>query len=206
MVMRQVKMMMPEFGTFMAVVLLTLATSAFGQASGFNFTLEFGHHLEEQDPPESFGNASAVGLAYQQDLSRRFGLGLDVFWGFETKETKSVEAIYSAKYFFSDNSYTAPYIGSFIGVQKLKTSFTEYVPASNGYTTSRNVEAKRLQVPIGLRAGLRGGLDGYFGELFVQAGYAIGNGNYYVADGKQVKSSPLFLGLGFSFLGFGWDH
>ncbi len=195
-----------KFRSAMVIALLVLASSAFSQASGFNFTLEYGHRLVDRDPPSRFTSAVGLGLAYQQDFSNRFGAGLDFFWGGDSEGAQSFEGIYSAKYFFTDNSSTAPYIGSFIGVQSLKDSYSEIIPLGNGYTDYNYVEVKKLQVPVGLRAGLRGGLDGYFGELFVQAGFAIGSGDFYVSNGKQVKSSPLFFGVGLSFLGFGWDH
>ena len=173
-----------------ALFLCATATFAHAQASGFNVTVAYAHGL------------------FQHDLSQRFGIGLEVVLGFDrfTSDVRSYEGIYSAKYFFSDNEGTTGYIGSFIGVQSLKAEVTEYVLGSNGYSTPRTVTASKIQVPIGIRMGMRGGLDGYFGELFVQAGYALGNGILYKADGDIVKTTPLYFSVGGSFLGFGWDH
>lgn len=188
-----------------ALLLFATATSTHAQASGFNFTVAYGHGLIQHE--ETGFISTAVGLGYQQDLSPRFGLGLDAVLGFDrVKGIRSYEGIYSTKYFFSDNEGTALYMGTFIGVQLLKAEVTEYVQGTTGYATSRNVEASKLQVPVGIRTGLRGGLAGYFAELFVQAGYAIGNGKFYTVDDRTVKTTPLYFSMGFSFLGFGWDH
>ncbi len=190
-----------------ALFLCATATTAHAQASGFNVTVAYAHGLIQHDVFEG-ETSPAVGLAYQHDLSQRFGIGLEAVLGFDgfNSAVRSYEGIYSAKYFFSDNEGTTGYIGSFIGVQSLKAEVTDHVLGSNGYSIPRTVEASKIQVPIGIRVGLRGGLDGYFGELFVQAGYALGNGILYKADGDIVKTTPLYFSVGGSFLGFGWDH
>lgn len=190
-----------------ALFLCATATFAHAQASGFNVTVAYGHGLVQHAKFE--GEVStAVGLAYQHDFSQRFGIGLDAVLGFDRTNTsdRSYEGIYSAKYFFSDNEGTTGYIGTFIGVQSLKADVTEHVATGPGYYSIQHVKASKIQVPVGIRMGLRGGLDRYFGELFIQAGYALGNGKFYKADGVIVKTTPLYFSVGGSFLGFGWDH
>lgn len=190
---------------FGALCLLTTATFTHAQASGFNVTVAYGHGLIQHE--EVGFISTAVGLGYQQDLTPRFGLGLDAVLGFErTKGIRSYEGIYSAKYFFSDNDGTALYMGTFIGLQSIKAEQTGSFNGVNGYSPARNVAASKLQVPIGVRAGLRGGLDGYFGEVFVQAGYALGSGELYTDHGETVQTTPLYFSIGGSFIGFGWDH
>lgn len=185
-------------------VLLGTASMACGQASGFNFTLGYVHPFIQQ---EEFSVAPSVtlGLAYQHDFEPRFGVAFDFFYASESNGLKSNEFIYSAKFFTSDNDATAFYIGSFVGVQSLK-GVVSVVDVNAGMATARRVEISKLQFPIGVRAGVRGGLDGYFAELFTQVGYAIGSGELYMQEGKAVNSSPLYMCVGFSFLGFGWDH
>ncbi len=127
-------------------------------------------------------------------------MGVDLnYVGRDQGNVSAYELIYSAKYFTADNDATACYIGSFIGVQSISgTSLhTSGISASGDFS--------RVQVPIGLRVGVRGGLDGYFGEIFTHVGYAIGNGELVSTSSGKVNSAPLFFGVGFSFLGFGWE-
>ena len=188
-----------------AVALLAIANLSVGQSSGFNFTIAYAHALVKQDKITA-APSSTFGLAYQQDLDRRFGAAFDFFYGNDEYGIKAYEGIYSAKFFTSDNDATAFYLGTFLGVQYLKASIQEGISNPSGGTTYRTLESSKVQLPIGLRMGVRGGLDGYFAELFAQVGYAIGNGKLYTTNGETVASSPLYFGVGFSFLGFGWDH
>ena len=139
-----------------------------------------------------------------QNFEPRFGIAVDLFYNYDQNQRHATDGIFSAKYFTSDNDATAFYFGSFIGVRSVKATETEYSASYSG--GMKQVDHTQLQFPIGLRAGLRGGLDGYFGELFAQAGYAIGSGPLYELEGETYQGRPLYLMVGFSFLGFGWDH
>jgi hypothetical protein len=66
-------------------------------------------------------------------------------------------------------------------------------------------DVSHVQFPVGLRAGVRGGLQGYFAEVFTHVGYAIGSGELVSAGSSSLNSRSLYFGLGFSFLGFGWE-
>ncbi|MBS1941478.1 MAG: hypothetical protein JST38_11460 [Bacteroidetes bacterium] len=184
-------------------LLVIVGGAAHGQASGFNFTIGYGPGMVK-GLSNSRQLASGLGLAYQQDFEPRFGMALDLNYRMDNVDVHAVDGIISAKYFTSDNDATAFYIGSFFGIQSLKATSREY--ASPGIGSAVMKDHTKLQFPIGLRAGVRGGLDGYFAELFAQAGYMIGNGQLYTSEGEQVSTSPVFLSIGFSFLGFGWDH
>lgn len=167
------------------------------QATGLNVTL---HYLQPlTNSPENKFSSTIVGLGIQHDFARRIGMGLDVNYGASASDPVSaLEVVYSAKFFASDNDATSLYIGSLIGVQRLS--------GTNDFS-SAGEEFSHIQIPVGIRAGLRGGLQGYFGELFAQAGYAIGNGELYQnnAGTVSISSSPLYFSVGFSFLGFGWE-
>lgn len=209
-----VKMIEPAKGVIgkalVTVVLFTAGHLVYGQASGLNFTIGFA------DPIQVTGDTyheprSVIGLAYQQDLDHRFGVALDFFYGthgYDPVLERSYDLIYSAKYFTSDNDdATSFYLGTFFGLQSIKATVEEEIPNSSGYTSYRTSDHGKLQFPLGIRVGVRGGLDGYFGELFAQAGYAVGNGTiYHSSDGVTVATTPLYFTLGFSFLGVGWDH
>lgn len=186
------------------ITLLAATSFAFGQASGFNLTIGFGPSLLMSPSSQGFTGTS-VGFAFQQDFEPRFGMALDLSVSGDGYDDLAVGGIVSAKYFATDNDVTAMYIGSFFGVRSMRAGVTEYSGAV-GQQVSTHAEYSKLQFPIGLRGGVRGGLGGYFGELFAQAGYVIGNGTLYVGEGTTVKSSPLYLTLGFSFIGFGWEH
>ena len=192
------------------MALFATATVLHAQASGFNFTIGYANSLKVSDQVHNEPK-SVLGLAYQQDLDHRFGVALDFFYGtngYGTASERSYDLIYSAKYFTSDNDdATSFYFGTFFGAQSVKATVEEYVPNSSGYSAYLQTEHTHVQFPIGIRTGVRGGLDGYFGELFAQVGYAIGNGSIYrTSEGVTVGTSPLYFTLGFSFLGVGWDH
>ncbi len=64
--------------TLAIMVLFTAVPLVHGQASGINITLGGGSHLISKTTSE--GQTTGVfGLAYQQDLGRRFGVALDLF-------------------------------------------------------------------------------------------------------------------------------
>ncbi len=174
------------------------------QATGLNLTFQYAHGLLADD--KGFVPSTTVGLGYQRDFQRRIGMGVDVNYAMHQGDAfQAFEVIYSAKYFTSDNDATAFYLGSFLGFQKLSGDGRTYTGTVNGSSQYEDVRISRTQIPVGLRMGVRGGLQGYFAELFFQAGYNLGNGELYSSKEGAVSSKPLFMGLGFSFLGFGWE-
>ncbi len=119
----------------------------------------------------------------------------------------SYDAIYSAKYFLWDNNdQTSFYIGSFFGLQRVKATVEALSHTGPGQYSVPRSDHTRVQFPLGIRAGVKGGLDGFFGELFAQLGYAIGNGDLYTSEGVKAATSPVYFTVGVSFLGGGWDH
>ena len=165
----------------------------FSQASGINLTLQYAHAIVDGD--KGIVPSATFGLGFQRDFQKRLGMGLDLNYAArDASNVRAIEMIYSAKYFAADNDGTACYIGSFIGVQSF-----------SGTGSSSSGDIAHLQFPIGLRAGVRGGLEGYFGEVFTHVGYAIGNGTLQTNSAGNLSSEPLYFGLGFSFLGFGWE-
>ena len=187
------------------VVVLACATihRIHAQATGLNLPFHYAHPLVEG--AKGIAPSTVIGLGIQHDFDRRIGMGVDVNYGSSQEEqVRSLEVIYSAKFFATDNDRTAVYIGSLIGFQRLSGTSPKYSTTQNGPVTGGE-EYSHIQIPIGLRAGLRGGLQGYFGELFAQVGYALGNGELYTSNGIAVNSAPIYFSVGFSFLGFGWE-
>lgn len=189
----------PPFRRALPILLfLAVCHGVFSQATGINLTFQYAHALVDGD--KGIVPSTTVGLGFQRDFQRRIGMGVDLNYASrQNGGLQAFEAIYSAKYFLSDNDATACYIGSFLGVQSISGT-----DVHTG-TVSTSVDFSRVQVPIGLRAGVRGGLEGYFGEIFTHVGYAIGNGELVSTSSGKVNSEALYFGVGFSFLGFGWE-
>jgi hypothetical protein len=181
------------------LLLLMTCRVAFSQTTGINLTLQYAHALVDGD--KGIVPSATAGLGFQHDFEKRLGMAVDLNYAVgEESDVRALEAIYSAKFFTSDNDATAFYIGSFLGVQRLSGSGS----TSTGISSASG-EFSHLQFPIGLRAGLRGGLEGYFGEIFTHVGYALGNGTLVPTSSGGMNSEALYFGVGFSFLGFGWE-
>lgn len=105
------------------------------------------------------------------------------------------------------------YMGSFIGVRRARQTYeltyafspTTYV-SGNGPFEQRTV-VDQMVFPIGLRVGVRGPVDGWMSDLYLQLGYQIGSGapttprNYLRSDLRDTNG--LVLTLGFAY-GVGW--
>lgn len=105
------------------------------------------------------------------------------------------------------------YVGSFIGVRRARQTYelsyafspTTYV-SGNGPFEERTVVDQTV-FPIGLRCGVRGPIEGFLSDLYVQLGYQIGAGapstprNYLRSDLRDTNG--LVLTLGFAY-GVGW--
>lgn len=172
--------------------------TGFSQATGINLTLQYAHAIVDGD--KGVVPSATFGLGFQHDFQKRLGMGVDVNYAVrDVGDVSAFELIYSAKFFTADNDGTACYVGSFIGVQRISG------PDVSTGAASSSADFSRVQVPIGLRAGVRGGLEGYFGEIFTHVGYAIGNGELVTTASGKLNSEALYFGVGFSFLGFGWE-
>ncbi len=127
---------------------------------------------------------------------------------------------YRSYYFFAnnDNNFT-PYMAPFIGIRRLRYKMdpTVYSRSTSGGSgtdqTYYNGELSwaqqgtfnKIGIPVGLRFGWRGRLAGYVGDLYVGAGYQIGNRETPFAAYLSTKNqlSKVFLQFGYSF-GVGW--
>lgn len=105
------------------------------------------------------------------------------------------------------------YVGSFIGVRRARQTYelsyafstTTYV-SGNGPFEERTVVDQTV-FPIGLRCGLRGPVDGFVSDVYVQLGYQIGAGapstqRSYLRSYLRDTNGLVFT-LGFAF-GVGW--
>lgn len=183
---------------------------------------------------KSMWKSYQFGLGFDHDFNDRISIGLDAVLdvGRATEsDGQSIEVRYAgliAEYYtndrfiaftyrtaysFSDNSEASLYVGSYFGVR----AFTQkvdllYVTDPNGFTNGngpfpQKAEGKKILLPIGLRLGVRGSLEGGFADLYTQLGYTIGGGEsvfaqpYFKGDGFDLSNMSFTLGLAY---GFGW--
>jgi len=63
--------------------------------------------------------------------------------------------------------------------------------------------------PVGFRTGVRGGLRGFYADLFASVSYSLGDRTGYVRDPSLTiparEASPLAFNLGLH-MGIGWDR
>lgn len=159
---------------------------------------------------------TVAGLGIDHDLTPRLSLGLDVAFGLGVRETfygggnssgvfevNSLSFIYRSAYCFSSNEdRTAGYFGPFIGYSRVMTDLQTYDPPGN-WSGSRTV------LPVGVRMGVRGGLRGFYADLFCNLGYRINTGPLFEGIGVPETNDLRMKGLLFSVgvaLGGGWEY
>ena len=161
-----------------------------------------------------------VGL--DRDLGERISIGLDALFipkknSFEGSSsyyvdyyeltTSSFGLQYRSMYYFGG----AGYIASTIGFRNIKMNMvlTELTTDAFGYDKfiTRTLNKNTMIIPIGLRLGARGELDGWYQDLYLNVGYNIGSskkpyGTEVVLE-KSDEISGLWFSLGYAF-GVGW--
>lgn len=159
------------------------------------------------------------------DLSDRTSIGLDLTMRagfFYSDEPRSIDQpgvygdyilsqkctglTYRSQFFFSDNDGSAAYIGTFIGFRRLSQEATPIAYDNNGDTPSwaRNSSGSTTFFPLGLRLGIRGSLEGFYGDLYMGVGTSLGGEDplraVYIDDRDGL--APLFIQAGYA-IGFG---
>ncbi len=123
------------------------------------------------------------GLGYDTDLNDRLSILMQV----RTSPGSSSWVVdYHSKYHFSDNDYSSFYLGPNIGVRAIGGS-----------------ESATL-VPVGMRMGVRGGLEGFYADLYVGGLYNIGGGGSIELESvgnRDLRNLSFCAGLD---LGVGW--
>jgi hypothetical protein len=101
--------------------------------------------------------------------------------------TPSTVVNYRSAFHFSDNESTSFYMGPSAGLLKFR---------SGGYA---------MQIPVGYRIGVRGGLERFFADLYVGGSYILGaTGQVSAADGTgmaDLRKLTFCVGLE---MGWGW--
>ncbi len=203
----------------------------FAQANGVRFIFpEFTKVYAEK----SMWSSYQLGMGYDHDFNDRISMGLDITIDLQraTEEgglsievpyaglignyysgDRLLSVIYRTAYAFTDNSETNLYVGSYFGVRSFKQTLDlSYVTDPTGSFNGngpfqQQVEAKKTLIPIGVRLGVRGSLEGGFADLYTQLGYNIGGGEsaftqtYFSGEDFDLSSMSFTLGLAY---GFGW--
>lgn len=206
-------------------------TQALAQANGVRFIFP---EFTKVYAGKNMWSSYQLGMGYDHDFNDRISMGLDVTIDLQRateEDGQSIEVpyaglianyysgdrllsvIYRTAYAFTDNSETHLYIGSYFGFRSFKQTLdlgyvTDPSGSSNGSGPfQQQVEAKKTLLPIGLRLGVRGSLEGGFADLYTQVGYNIGGGEsafsqaYFSGRDFDLSSMSFTLGLAY---GFGW--
>jgi hypothetical protein len=181
-----------------------------------------------------FHHLVGVGLAFDHDLDRRLSYAIEFRLSEETLskegslhgtqlqgnaelhyygESRAYCLTYRAAYHFSNNERTSGYIGGYVALRWLRSdlrlgsvedrSTHASLPVSDHESS---VEHTGVVVPIGVRLGLRGGLEHFYAEMYAAFGFQIGNelpflGKDFKSGSPVLSRSMVMLGLD---IGFGW--
>jgi len=129
------------------------------------------------------GDFIHYGIGYDGDINDRLSVCVQV----RTSPASSSWVVnYHSHYHFSDNERSSFYLGPNIGVRAIGGN-----------------ESATL-IPVGMRMGVRGGLESFYADLYVGGLYNIGGGSSIEMAGlgtQELRSMSFCVGLDF---GFGW--
>jgi hypothetical protein len=127
-------------------------------------------------------DAFNYGIGYDHDMNDRLSLGLSL------RVIPSIQGWvvnYRSAYHFSDNESGSFYMGPTIGLRSLGTYGT--------------------QLPVGMRMGVRGGLERFYADLYIGGLYIIGGsspiGGSESVGAVDLRTGTVWVGLD---LGWGW--
>jgi hypothetical protein len=217
------------------VLALVLQIAGFAQLNGIRFILPefvsvnkgasmFGHYLMGMGYDRAFNGNLSMGvditanlLSADDDDEGYGGTAYDVSVpGYDAAYfvgTRILSIQYHTAFAFGDNETTHFYLGSFIGYRRVKQTASltyTYDPFSSGGglpPIASYAQGSGAVFPIGLRAGVRGGLDGGYCDLYLQFGRVLGGGEsvfsqtYLSGDGFDLASTAFTVGFAY---GIGW--
>lgn len=153
-----------------------------------------------------------------RDVNDRISLGLDVLLGLKMNEQdfsyttgtntyslsrSSIGLQYRSMYFFGGTGYIASTIG--FRTLKMELLLDETVTGPFGtysYLGVRRVPITTTIIPIGIRLGLRGELDGFYQDLYVNLGYNIGSAKDIFPAGVELRKehalSKVWISVGYA--------
>ncbi len=118
---------------------------------------------------------------------------------------KALGLQYRSQYHFMDNDGTSLYLGTTIGFRAVR-QVINYTDDTNFNYVQRKVEGNGLLIPVGLRIGVRGALDGGYGDFYLAVGQNIGSGEAFTKLPfllEESMPSKLMFQLGLAY-GIGW--
>ncbi len=123
------------------------------------------------------------GIGYDQDLNDRLSLGLQGRIGTDG-DTWAIN--YRSAYHMAENTSGSAYFGPIVGFRHFK-------------------ELEKNIYPVGLRFGVRGGLERFYADLHAGVQYNVGAGSVSIGDGRYttgLATATYCIGLD---RGWGWD-
>jgi hypothetical protein len=210
------------------VLLLFVLPNVRGQGVRVTY---IGYNSFESMPGKEFMN---YGLGYEQNLASHIAVSLEYFksyglgdetWGeYSNADANSNDFIYifkapwreftyTSKFFFSGNDVKSAYLATGIGYRQIDFSMStqNYNSSSpDAEAISRGAPLQRItMVPIYLKIGSRGEIDGWFGDYFIGLNFNPGAGNQKsgnqtidnLLNEKYFRTFSFTFGLAF---GLGW--
>jgi hypothetical protein len=184
------------------------------------------------------GATSGMGFGYEQNIGDRLSWGVNFLGSFPTPATISETKVYpselihidcnhsvswwqlqyQSKYFAKPNDGSSFYFSSSIAVQSRTqkvevvsiTDFNAYtpLPSYDGITSGSIRSQNDILIPVSFSMGVRGSLDGFFGDVYVGASYLF-KSNYTNKNlvterfGKNYSYADLAVTFGLA-IGIGW--
>jgi hypothetical protein len=174
-----------------------------------------------------------LGMGYDHDFNERLSMGFDAVIDLQRATESGLSSDvtyqgYTGSYYLSDKVFSVQYrtafalsdndeghlyLGTFIGVRTVKqTADLSYVSDPTGSLSGNGpfvstAEGKKTLIPMGLRFGVRGSLEGGYADLYTQLGYVVGGGEstftqpYFKGTDFDLTNMAFTLGLAY---GFGW--
>lgn len=128
--------------------------------------------------------ATCFGLGYDHDMNERLSLGIQARVLAESDAQWAVD--YRTAFHLSENDQTSFYIGPQV--------------SAIGYEAP---DGNSMLFPIGMRCGVRGGLERFYADVFVATHYTVGSAAVRSESrDRTMGASTIELGL---HMGWGWD-
>lgn len=138
---------------------------------------------------EKAGEAQWVagyGLGYDQDLNKRLSLAAQFRYGTDGAASH-FQFDYRTAYHLADNDASSFYLGPQIGIRSYQSGVEGTV------------------VPVGMRMGVRGGLQGYFADLYAGVFFPLGATGLSrpLLEQERYELASVSFAIGLH-MGFGW--
>lgn len=115
---------------------------------------------------------------------------------------------YHTEFAFSSNTSSHFYMGTFLGLRLASQRWNLSVSQPGMEYIEKRLDTKATLVPVGLRFGFRGSVDGPFADLYVAVGYMIGGSKTLLAGNipknlAYATTSSMAITMGLAY-GVGW--